>query len=185
MNNTQKAARTFLFGVMGCMVAGIGYGYNTKAPAPPAAKVISTPQSRFVDTLHDYRDQYGVAVDNKNSIQKNRITDARDAALCDVDSQVKAWTGKVYRIDTSMIESRLRASVYIQLSKHVWLRGATIDSRDQPELFEKIANLKAGDPILVSGSFAQDAKGCVDEVSLTQYGGMTTPEFRLTYTAIN
>jgi hypothetical protein len=46
-----------------------------------------------------------------------------------------------------------------------------------------MANLKFGE-VRISGTLRQ-YQGCVSEASLTQYGGMTAPEFWLTYSEIN
>jgi hypothetical protein len=141
-------------------------------------------QSTFVANLENYRSQYETAVSNKNDIQQNRIFDARKEMLCKADPQVQNWTGKVYRIDTSFVDSRHRASLYLQVSDNVWFYGKMIDSTEDPELFETIAKLNKDDKIRVSGNLDQK-ENCVREVSLTQRGGMTTPEFRISYSKIN
>ena len=130
--------------------------------------------------------QYLEAKKNDNDIQRNRIADARDDSyLCQVNATIQGWTGKVYRVDTRLIDSRNRASVYLQISDNVWFRGATINSNENSELFETIAKLKKGDKIRVSGTLQQQEQNkCVSEVSITQTGGMETPEFRLNYSKI-
>ena len=57
-------------------------------------------------------------------------------------------------------------------------------NRRAAELFEAIARLKAGDKLRVSGKLQRN-KDCVKEVSITESGGIDTPEFRLAYTDIN
>jgi hypothetical protein len=159
-------------------------GHTTASNHRPKEAAMPSAQLTFVSDLEVYRNQYREAQSNKNDIQQNRIFDARKEALCAVDAQVQNWTGKVYRVDTSVVDSRNRASLNLQISDNVWINGNTVDSKDNPELFEAIAKLQKGDRVKISGRL--DLKdNCVRETSITQYGGMTTPEFRISYSEIN
>jgi hypothetical protein len=57
-------------------------------------------QAAFLSQLEDYRNQYSVV--RHNEIQPNRIFEARKLALCEVDSGVRDWIGKVHKIETSL-----------------------------------------------------------------------------------
>jgi hypothetical protein len=60
----------------------------------------------------------------------------------------------------------------------------TINSKEDPELFETIAKLKRGDKIRFSGRLDHH-KGCVHEHSVTQSFGMEWPAFWFTYSEVN
>ena len=149
-------------------------------------------QSAFLHLLEDYRKQYSGASSlfsgSRNDIQMNRIYDARKKALCDVDADVRDWTGVVVNVRTSLFNSRHKASLDIALpssiNDNVGFRGVTINSKEDPELFETFAKLKRGDKIRFSGRL-NDYKGCVQEHSVTQAGGMEWPAFRFTYSEVN
>jgi hypothetical protein len=133
--------------------------------------------------LDDYRSQYGKAKSNSNEIQQNRIFDARKEFLCNTEAKVNNWSGEVYKVDTSWLNSRQRASVDLRISWYIWVRGKIVDAKENPELFEAIATLNKGDHVTFSGMLGEH-DGCVHEVSLTQQGGMTTPEFNISYSLI-
>jgi hypothetical protein len=159
------------------VATAVSGSHRTEAEKPAA-------QINLTSSLEGYRDQYQVAKSNKNDIQQNRVADTQKAALCQTSPDVYGWLGKVYRVNTNIINSRSEGRLTVQVSDNVWLRGEMIEEAVSPELFEVIANLKVGDKIRVSGTLYQ-REGCVTEMSLTQSGGMRDPEFLITYSAIN
>jgi hypothetical protein len=140
-------------------------------------------QLAFVKMLDGYREQYVAASRDRNDIQMNRIFDSRQKILCNEGVQVNNWFGEINDIDTKWIDSRQRASVNLRVSWFTWGRGVTVDSRENPELFETMAKLKKNDHVLFSGRITTDSKGCLYEVSLTQHGRMTSPEFNYEFSA--
>lgn len=71
------------------------------------------------------------------------------------------------------------------INDNVGFRGETINAKEDPELFEMVANLKRGDKIRFSGTINHYYKGCVFERSMTQTFGMEWPAFGFTYSEVN
>jgi hypothetical protein len=173
-----------LTGLVVLAVGGFGGWYWMTSDIP---RNDDMPQSQraFVQMLDGYREKYVEAEKNRNDIQQNKIYDARQNRLCSAENQVDGWFAEVTDIDTKWIDSRQRASVNLRVSWYTWGRGVTVDSRENPELFEKLAGLKKGDHVFFSGEIVKSDKGCLKEVSLTQHGGMTAPEFKYNLTSIH
>ena len=51
-------------------------------------------------------------------------------------------------------------------------------------VFDQLLKMKAGDDIIFSGSFVPSDDDCVQELSLTQQGSMTDPEFVFRFTGV-
>ena len=184
-----------LLAAMITMIVLIGVIAVQITSAPDAlAQQAPSAQAAFLHLLDDYRKQYNghssLLWGKRNEIQMNRIYDARKKALCDVDPDVRDWTGVVDKVSTPLIfGSRHKASLEIALpskvTDNVGFVGETINSKEDPELFEAIANLKRGDKIRFSGTINHYHKGCVFERSITQSGGMEWPTFWFTYSEVN
>ena len=180
MNGVLLTTMLALFGVIAAGITKTTSSRNSEPEMPPA-------QASFLSQLEDYRTQYSAASSKRNDIQMNRIYDARKMALCAVDPNVRGWTGTVRDVSTGFSRSQRRAFVTLNIpnfNDNITFSGENIYLKEDPELFEVLADLKRGDKIQFSGTFDYST-GCVREISLTQTFGMEWPEFRFTYSEIN
>lgn len=140
-------------------------------------------QAAFIDQISGYASQYYEAETGKNDIQIDRVLDARKKFLCNTKPEVSNWVGEVNRVSTSL--NRFEQRIYVVSSiGNFRITSDNVDLKVQPEMYETIAQLKSGDRIRFSGTLGHHDDGCVMELSFTQHGGMSAPEFNIKYSEI-
>lgn len=151
-------------------------------------------QKIFVSLIEESKEAYNNA---ENSIQESRTRQARAEQVCAHFSdgfEVQEWQGEVKAIHSTMTGN---VGIELLIAKNLTLQTAatsltfdndtqkTLISEDSP-LYETVAGLADGDTVRFAGEFIKGSeKDCVMEVSVTEEGGMTMPEFMFHVTSLD
>jgi len=150
-------------------------------------------QQEFVTLVEDSMEAYENA---ENSIQEGRAREERAEKLCSYFAdgfEVHDWQGEVDAIHSNMTGD---AGIELLIAKNLTIKTAsssltfnsatqkTLIEKESP-LFETVASLSEGDTVRFSGAFLKGGdKDCLMEVSVTQAGGMSMPEFMFRVTEL-
>ncbi|MDC8443776.1 hypothetical protein JJO83_13895 [Halomonas aquamarina] len=148
-------------------------------------------QQGLIDLVEKYHEQYN---DADNAIMRDRAIESRGDALCDYfseDLDVVGWKGVVSSITTNESGAGLALSIGGDVSvKTASSSGSSraVNStliQEGDAMYEMIASLGRGDQVTFSGTlFRDDHPECLFEWSLTEYGGVSRPEFMIRFSSI-
>lgn len=113
--------------------------------------------------------------------------------------RVQDWTGRIKSIDQEGLFSARAYGFDVTIGPNIALETyggvmAEMHARNagQPTniqagspLTDAIAGLKKGDPVIFSGEFILDSKGCANERSITISGSFRAPQVLFRFTTIN
>ena len=153
--------------------------------------VVPAEQQQFVGVVAPFIQKYEAA---PNELKKSALRAERKTALADAlkSLEFNDWVGTLKTMETT---SKGNAHVQIEL------RGAPITIMNnnnevsaalgdktlismKSELFKTIAELSEGQRVRVSGNFIKGGKDFIEELSLTEDGAMTEPEFSVKFTKV-
>ena len=139
------------------------------------------PQQKFISTVESFIRPYREA---PNQLQASAVRVKRQEALRSLMPymRVKGWTGTLESMATN---SKGHASITVQPSGTTSITlVSAVDIPHGSALFDTIANLKTGDPIAFGGWFVPENQDYIEEISFTERGAMTDPEFKFRFTEI-
>jgi hypothetical protein len=174
-----------------CLVVGIGVAVHIATRQQVQSDSIPPDQAAFVNLINDYAVRYRGA---PNEIQKTELRFARAADLKKADYKTATnWVGtlKVLRTDqdgtTTAVFTVAGSKV---LSVRTWnnafsdLVDGTRIARGSP-LYAALSELSVGQAVVFSGEFFPGYhRDFLHEISVTEEGSMTEPEFLMRFTAI-
>jgi hypothetical protein len=154
-------------------------------------RAIPERQAAFIRTVEAFSDRYDEA---ENELQRAGQRAERRAALAKLlpDRAVRDWTGTLTSLDTDS-----RGNAYITFTPDgaeavtiaTWnnsLADAGTHSmiRSGSALYTKLAGMRAGERVIVSGAFAAGELDHVAEGSLTEAESMKTPDFVMVFSDV-
>ncbi len=159
--------------------------------ADEADVTISDQQTAFIRTVDSFYERYEEA---ENELQSSAQRAKRRTALAKLlpDRTVQDWTGTLESFDTDA-----RGNAYITIEPEgaesitiaTW-NNALADAETHSmissgsELYDKLAEMREGDPVIFSGTFAADEQDHIAEGSLTEDKAMTTPDFVMVFSDV-
>ena len=163
-----------------------------RAPTADSAAAIAIPaeEKAFIEIVRGYITSYG---DAANELKKSAVRVSRKQKLQELVStlEFKGWIG---RIDEMTTTSKGNAALSIKLSNgSLMLQTYNNELSDlgddtlipiNSDLFNRVANLKTGMTVKVSGNFLADDQDFIKEGSITEEGSMTEPEFIVKFTQV-
>jgi len=155
--------------------------------------ILATPkeQQEFVRMIDSYVMQYK---DADNELQKSALRTNRKVNLekIKLPKEVADWVGVLVDMSTT---SDGKAVITIQMQKSpislTTMNNGFSDSEYQTlishgsEIYDKVAKLSLGDFVKFSGCLFFDKKDYFRELSITEDGSMTKPEFLFKFSDIN
>jgi len=155
------------------------------AAAPNPA--IPAEQQTFISIVSSARDQYKSL---NNEIQKSQARDARRAKLQSIPLHINGWVGKLVEIDTNSDGLGIvRISIGDDIAIGTWnnalsdMNDGTLIQKGSP-VYNSLARLNEGAQVRFSGYFVNSTEDFIKEVSLTQDGSMTDPQFLIRFQSI-
>jgi hypothetical protein len=148
-------------------------------------------QRQFVTIVGSYEPQYKAAA---NELQKSALRTKRKSDLekSSISKDVSGWVGVLSGLETT---SDGKAIITVQLQNSpitlkTWNNGfsdsghGTLISHGSG-MYDKLSKFKEGDFVRFSGSLFLDDKDYFRELSMTEEGSMTEPEFLFKFAEIN
>lgn len=152
---------------------------------------LSEQQTAFIRMVDSFSERYEEA---ENELQSSAQRAKRRTALAKLlpDRTVQGWTGTLESLDTDA-----RGNAYITIEPEgaesitiaTW-NNALADSGTHSmissgsELYDKLAEMREGDPVIFSGTFAADEQDHIAEGSLAEDKAMTTPDFVMVFSDV-
>jgi hypothetical protein len=167
---------------------------SQNTPPPPASLAPPLPEAEadFISSVNAFRAQYENAA---NEFQKSTVRRERGNAIAEVvpSRSISGWVGTVAIMQTT---SDGRGVLSIKLPSGTPLSIETMNNSlsdigdntlipQGSSLYNEIANLSVGDHVTFSGVFAPSNIDYVQEVSLTEEGSMTDPDFIFTFASVS
>lgn len=161
------------------------------APADEAAPAIPEQQAAFIQTVESFYQPYQEA---KNELQGSMQRSKREVALAALlpNRAVQDWTGTLESLDTNSegnayIAIRLDGTESITIA--TWTNaGSDVGTNSiipsGSALYNKLAEMSAGDRVVFSGTFAASDRDYIAESSSTDAASMTTPGFVMVFADI-
>ncbi len=163
-----------------------------EAPAAEEADLtIPEQQAAFIRTVESFHERYEEA---ENELQSSAQRAKRRAALAKLlpDRSVRGWTGTLESLQT---DSRGNAFITIQPDRADAITIATWNNaladagthsliRSGSELYDKLAEMREGERVVFSGTFAAGEQDHIAEGSLTEDESMTSPDFVMVFSDV-
>jgi hypothetical protein len=121
----------------------------------------------------------------QNDMQRGAARPIRGQSICSVlpSRRARNWIGTVTKLSTNgdgkgVLHVQVAPDIYVQ----TW-NNALSDTFDktlidpQTALFRTVSQLREGQKVRFSGSFASSEIDCIEEASMTMQGSITQPEF--------
>jgi len=152
-------------------------------------KNIPASQKKFIDLIDTNVQKYRTA---KNELQKSAIRTERKQALCEITEgfTVSDWIGTLNALNTN---SEGNAVLSIRISPNIEIKtwnnalsdtGSNTLIEKDTSLFNELFYLSRGQKVMFSGSFFTSEKDCLKELSVTEEGAMTKPEFLMKFNKV-
>lgn len=146
-------------------------------------------QQRLGTTVQTFAEQYKSA---SNDIKKSQLRQGRKDAIAALfpNLVVTNWTGSLKSLRT---DSEGNASIVVQLDDASatvkTMSTAAFDTastmiKKGSAIYEKIANLNVGEKVVFSGAFIAGDKDHLKEMSITEAGSMSAPDFLFRFSDI-
>ena len=163
--------------------------------AAPAAAATPLPipeqQAKFIQTVESFYQPYQAEeTEQEGSTQRAKRREALAALL--PERAVQNWTGTVESVDTNAegyAYLTIRPDGAESITIATW-NNALADVRKHftipsgSDLYENLTELRAGDRVVFSGTFADGDEDYIGESSLTEAGSMTTPGFVMVFSDV-
>ena len=143
---------------------------------------------QYIRTVNRYQEKYKTAKDEgQNEVKLSQLRNDRKNAIMQALSEqtggAGGWLGTLTRLQTggdgaASLQVTMACALPIMLSN----TGALIP-RESP-LYARLANFDKGKKVLFSGRFFPGEQDALAELSFTEGGSMTSPEFRFEFTEI-
>ncbi len=159
--------------------------------ADEAGFEIPEQQAAFIRTVKTFSERYQEA---ENDLQSSAQRAQRRAALAKLlpDRSVQRWSGTLESLDT---DARGNAYITIEPDGLESMTIATWDNaladagahsmiRAGSELYDELAQMREGERVTFSGTFAADDQDHIAEGSLTEDEAMTTPDFVMVFSDV-
>jgi hypothetical protein len=185
--NLREVDRRIWFGAVGVVVVLVLLLVITHQGSP--AQVPKQERDFLTAVRHGQ-----TAVRNGNDITlvtaaRKRASEA--CALLPRGGGVDDWVGTLTKVGTVSGGKQGQVAVKIAdgVQLHTWTRGSE-DAKDHTlvdpnsDVYQVLADLKSGDEVRFSGSFARKGATCLHETSLFARNGMLTPGFVFRFTAV-
>lgn len=161
---------------------------NPAAPPPPFPE----DEIDLISTVNWFQARYVAAA---NEFQKSTIRRERQAAIAAIfpSRYVSGWIGQIATMQTT---SDGRGILSLKL-----LRGANISVETMNNgfsdigsdtlipagspLYDQVSRLAVGDEVVFSGTFAASNRDYIEEISVTEEGSMTEPDFIFTFASVS
>jgi hypothetical protein len=152
-------------------------------------------QNLFLNEVRNYANQY---IDNENGAFRTQLRMKR-AAWINTQLQLKKgvsqWTGEVKEVSTSSVDNSIGLTLNFSgypIEIKTWtnffsdnLSGEKTMIELNSALGQKIVSLRIGQKVKFSGKFLADSGvNGIEEISITESGSMTEPEFTFVFTDI-
>ncbi len=158
------------------------------------AKSITIPsdQQKFIDVVESFYKPYRDAGDNQ--LKKSRERKNRKKKLKETMKSMsfKNWIGKIDTLGTTddghgYIDLDLYKSDFSIQTHNNAFSDMTSNTliKDGTKLYDQMIELKEGDRVTVSGSFISADKDHILEISMSEDGAMTDPEFIIKISSIS
>jgi hypothetical protein len=159
---------------------------------PPVSEVIPKGEEAFIEVVQSFERQYEAA---PNDLKKSARRTERARAIATILSRFgppRRWIGTIDDIGTNS-EGKAYVSIKLGGSEVIvktW-NNFVSDVEDQTlinqgtNMYSVLSELSNGSTIAFSGEFIPAAKDHIKEVSLTEQGSMTEPEFLIRFRTIN
>ncbi len=141
--------------------------------------------SVFGSIVKEHRAEYAAGT---TEIQMTRARIKRGQRLCELGSaQAVAWVGNVVEVTS---ESDGNAGLVVDLGNDITLKsfgalfGAGTMKDPTSAVYETLISLNPGDTVEFSGQFQSEKKDCFRELSLTERGSMTEPEYEFDFVEV-
>jgi hypothetical protein len=128
-----------------------------------------------------------------NDMASGGVRAARASSLCGLfaaNKEADGWTGTITTLSSSnqgwgVLAVKLTGGITVETMNN-GLSDAGDQSMIDPssDLFKTVSQMHEGEPIKFSGTFFDSQADCVQEISLTQDGSMTSPDFVMKFTSI-
>jgi hypothetical protein len=146
-------------------------------------------EADFISVITAARGEYK---SGPNDMVKGAARAHRRVRLCQLvqGTDVQGWTGRITNLSSS---SSGKGVLGISIGPHITITTINNDFSDSfdhtliepsSNVFREVVPLSVGQQILFSGSFLPSDTDCVREISLTQEGSMTDPEFLFHFTDV-
>lgn len=156
-------------------------GNNSRIPPLDVAA-----QASFLSLNYQYFQQYQLA---KNDIKKssafNSCNQERRNFLSPSDYRVVNWTGRIVNIQTNQGGEKVHIKVESSFKNLIvaYLSQPTISFSDQAlirkgtKVYNQVAQLSEGQLVKFSGTFFESSSRGIKEISMTESGCLSAPEF--------
>lgn len=166
---------------------------NTTSPTPasaPSVPPVPYEEAQFVQIVRQSSTDYDAGA---NDMAKGATRPARAQKLCATGNRptVQNWLGVINELSSN---NAGKGVLSIRLDQHLTLATNNNDLSDAmgmttlispgTPLFQAVSQMKVGDTVIFSGSFASNEKDCFEEQSLTQEGSMQDPSFLFQFTDV-
>ena len=176
----------------------------TLAMSPAAPAPAPSPQTASSETLLLAKAIEGqfVAINQDGKASYENTSDdalsrgaraARASDLCILlgdDKEAEDWTGRISNLSTGKegvhdLSVKLADGISIEMTnvKPFTAQGDRV-SDPAPDLLKTISHMQVGEPIMFSGRFFPSDVDCIQETSPTADKAMTSPNFLMTFTAV-
>lgn len=163
--------------------------HSETSPSKNMSGNIPASQKKFIDLIDTNVPRYRTA---KNELQKSAIRTERKQALCEITEgfTVSDWIGTVNALNTN---SEGNAVLSIRISPNIEIKtwnnalsdtGSNTLIEKDTLLFNELFYLSRGQKVMFSGSFFTSEKDCLKELSVTEEGAMTKPEFLMRFSKV-
>lgn len=151
---------------------------------------LPTKQAEFINIINGARDAYSNAA---NEMLEGKVRVDRKQKLCKLlnRGRVDGWIGTIAKLESSS-EGKGVLAVEIE-GEDIFIKTWNNDFSDildhsminpNSDLFNAVSRMSEGDRVLFSGGFYQSKEDCFKEVSITQRGSVTEPEFLFRFSAV-
>lgn len=199
--SSARAGVLALLGAASLLFSGCGGGSQNDASSETAGSsdqsasapsvVLPEEQARFKEVVASFAKRYEAA---SNELKKSALRSERKSALA-ATLQTMEFTGWVGKIETMETTGEGNAHVAIQLhgipgtiqNNNNEVSAALGDKtliRRGSDLYKAVASLNEGQRVRVSGVFQKGQKDHIEEISLTEEGAMTEPDFAVKFSTI-
>ncbi len=186
LNNETESTDTAVLG------APTNYGTSPGAVPQPRAIPVPDQESKFVVMIEDFDSRYRQAA---NEFQKSAVRKERASAIQMIvpDRAAEKWAGQISRMETTgdghgILGVKLPGGASIQVETTNNPLSDIFDHTlidPKSALYGEIANLAVGDKVIFDGNFRSGDMDYLEEMSLTEEGFMTAPEFIFAFSSVS
>jgi len=163
---------------------------NKDSQVTSAAKPKVSQEDRFIDAVNKAADEADDA-DNEMKVVQLRHVRAKNIREIVPSLKVTDWNGTIDDVSTTLGGDSGVISIKLDddIKVSTWNNGLsdisdhTLIKEDSP-LYASLADLEEGDKVEFSGKFIRDAEDGIDEQSLMDINGVTSPEFTFRFKSV-